>query len=132
MTRKKSAAKPLTQRQQRVAEEIRHILSEILQRHSIWCADLHRFTITVCEVKVSPDLRHAFVYVMPLGGTEPEESMKALAAGAPALRKFLAQKMHLRTVPELHFHMDTLFEHVDRIERLLNQSRVRQDVESDV
>ncbi len=132
MSKKKlHGVKGQTQRQQRVGEEIRHVLSSILQRREIWSEILHRFPVTISEVKVSVDMAHAFVFVMPLGGQHIQDVLEELQKNKIEMRKLLARDMHLRIVPQLHFYVDTVFDTVERIERLLKNPHVVQDLLKD-
>lgn len=101
----------LSQRQLRVGELVRHALSEILMRGGTYDPDLDRQPITVPEVRMSPDLKIATVFVMPLGGANRDAIVKALAAEAKPLRARLARQMRqLKFMPELRFRLDTRFD----------------------
>ena len=115
-----STHKSPTQRQLRVGEEIRHILAESLfLRHS---GDplLDRSSITVTEVRVSPDLQNATVFVLPLGGLQVPEILAALKENSKYFRKCVAQKLKTRIAPRLFFQPDLSFENASKIESLLN------------
>lgn len=127
--RKTNHFKEPTQRQQRVAEEIRHVISMILQRGEIWSEQLQNIPITISEVRISIDLKNAFVFIMPLCGENIEDTLFALKENSVQIRSLLAKNIHLKTVPRLFFHVDTIFENVDKIERLLNQPHVIQDLQ---
>lgn len=124
------ASKPPSQRQLRVGEEIRHILAETLFRAQSGNAVLDTSSITITEVRVSPDLQNASVYVMPLGGQNMPEILQALKDKAGYFRKEVARKLGTRVVPRLTFRADTSFDEVSRIETLLSSPKVRQDIES--
>lgn len=118
------------QRQLRVGETIRRALSDILLRGDAHDPELARHSITVTEVRTSPDLRHATVFFLPLGGREEEAAEAALNANAGALRHLLARAIELKYSPELHFVIDRSFDRMDETNRLLGDDRVRRDLES--
>ena len=120
-----------SQRQLRVGELIRHRLSELLLRAEVHDPDLNRHSITVGEVRTSPDLKIATAYVMPLGGTDKEEALKALRRNSRELRHLVAKAMTLKYAPQLRFVLDETFDRMDDTRRLLNEDRVRRDVEQD-
>jgi ribosome-binding factor A len=131
MTRKTSrgrAGRSPTQRQLRVGEELRHLLAGILARHELRDPALHDATITVTEVRISPDLKNATAFVMPLGGTHVPEVLAALERGAGFMRGLIAREIDLRHVPALHFELDTTFDHASRIEALLHRPDVERDI----
>ncbi|MGH6816391.1 MAG: 30S ribosome-binding factor RbfA [Hyphomicrobiaceae bacterium] len=118
-----------SQRQLRVAESIRHALAEMLARGQIHDPVLAGRTVTVPEVRVSPDLRLATVYVMPLGGKESAPVLAALDRHKRYIRGELARAVNLKFAPELRFRYDDTFDEAQRIDRLLGSPKVRQDVE---
>lgn len=118
-----------TQRQLRVAELIRRTLSEVLQRGDIHDPDLAHVSITVGEVRTSPDLKIAKVYVLPLGGENVQTVIKALARNKGELRRAVNKRLALKFSPDLQFLADTTFDQYDETRRLLNQDSVRQDLE---
>lgn len=120
---------PPGQRQLRVGEEIRHALSTIFMRDEIHEPALSGASITVSEVRVSPDLKNATAYVMPLGGNNRDEVMDALAEIAPNLRSLVGSKIHLKFTPRLSFRLDNSFDEAHRINALLNQPEVIRDVQ---
>lgn len=131
MTRKTSrgrAGRSPTQRQLRVGEELRHLLAGILGRHELRDPALHDATITVTEVRISPDLKNATAFVMPLGGTHVPEVLAALERGAGFMRGLIAREMDLRHVPALRFALDTTFDHASRIDALLHRPDVERDI----
>jgi len=115
-------------RQLRVGEVIRRRLSEVLARGEVHDPELSRMSITVGEVRTSPDLKIATAFVMPLGGTGRPEALKALARNAGQLRRLVAQGMNLKFAPELRFRMDETFDRMDETRRLLSDATVRRDV----
>ena len=107
-----------SQRQLRVAEEVRHILSEIIQRGDLPEGSLST-PVTVSRVDISPDLQNALVFVMPLGGLHKEETLDVLKTNKWYLRKNLGQKVTLRRVPQLHFILDETFDAAEKIDQLI-------------
>ena len=126
-----SSTKGPTQRQLRVAEEIRHLLAEILLRGELRDPVLAGVSVTVTEVKISPDLKHATAFCVPLGGVNVTEVLAALNRGRGFLRGHVGHQMSLRYTPELHFAEDRSFEEAKRIEALLQSDKVRQDLKAD-
>ncbi|MGL4396594.1 MAG: 30S ribosome-binding factor RbfA [Hyphomicrobium sp.] len=130
MTRKsKSSGTAPTQRMLRVGELIRHRIAELLVRGDIHDDVLAEHVITIPEVRISPDLKIATVYVMPLGGTDLKPVIAALERNKKFVRAQVANALNLRYAPDLRFREDESFEEATRIDRLLDSPRVRQDVE---
>ena len=124
-----SGAKAPSQRMLRVGELIRHRISELLSRGEIHDDVLASHVITIPEVRLSPDLKLATVYVMPLGGKNVKPVIEALTRNKKVLRAAVAQTLNLRYAPDLRFKEDETFEEATRIGRLLDSPKVRQDVE---
>jgi len=124
---KRGAGAP-SQRQLRVGEVIRHALAEILARGDVRDPDLEGLVVTVPEVRLSPDLKIATVYVMPLGGARQDKVVAALSRHARFLRGEVARRVALRFMPELRFRLDTTFAESDRIEQLLRSPQVARDL----
>lgn len=120
-----------SQRQLRVGEEVRHVLAGAFQRGDLHDPELEGVSITVSEVSVSPDLRNATVFVMPLGGVHADDVLGGLKRAAPFLRTVLSKQMTLRTVPRLRFIIDTAFESANRINEMFQDPVVRADIEKD-
>ncbi|HEY5832188.1 MAG TPA: 30S ribosome-binding factor RbfA [Hyphomicrobiaceae bacterium] len=118
-----------SQRQLRVAELIRHALSEMLARGEIHDDVLAAHVVTVPEVRMSPDLRLATVYVMPLGGKDTEAVLEALERNRRYVRGEIAEAVNLKFAPDIRFLADETFEEVNRIEQLLASEKVRRDLE---
>lgn len=118
-----------SQRQLRVGEMLRHALAEILQRGDIADPLLETTVVTVPEVRVSPDLRHAIIYVMPLGGQNAGDVVAALERNRRFLRGALAHKVTLKYMPDLKFEIDRSFEAGDRIDALLRSPEVARDLD---
>ena len=121
-----------TQRQLRVGEEIRHLLAGILMRDEVpWPPGLHPPTVTVAEVQVSPDLKNATAFVMPLGGEKLVETVRALNDLAGFFRHIVAKQMNLRYAPKLRFNPDNSFVYAQRIETILHAPEVAKDLRPD-
>ena len=130
MTRKKSAnsGKGPSQRMLRVGEMIRHKIAEMLIRGDVHDDVLAAHSITIPEVRISPDMKLATVYVMPLGGKSVKPVIEALTRHKKYIRTQVAQTLDLRYAPDLRFREDETFEEATRIDRLLDSPKVRQDV----
>lgn len=120
-----------SQRQLRVGELIRHRLSEVLLRGDVHDPDLNRHSITVGEVRTSPDLKVATAYVLPLGGGHADEALAALRRNKGELRHLVAKGMALKFAPELRFAIDETFDRLDDTRRMFADERVRRDVDHD-
>ena len=118
-----------SQRQLRVGELIRRTLSEVLARGDIHDPDLNRMSITVGEVRTSPDLKIATAYVLPLGGKGQEDVLKLLARNKGELRRAVGKKLGLKFTPDLRFQLDQTFDQMDDTRRMLSQDAVRRDIE---
>lgn len=116
------------QRPLRVGEALRHALAQLLERGELSDPALQAVTVTVTEVRVSPDLKNATAFVMPLGGARAEEVVAALRRGAPYLRRAMAQVVALRHAPALAFELDTSFDYASRIDALLHRPEVERDL----
>ncbi|QYX57053.1 30S ribosome-binding factor RbfA [Roseovarius sp. SCSIO 43702] len=118
-----------SQRQLRVGELIRRTLSEVLMRGDIHDPDLNRYSVTVGEVRTSPDLKIATAYVLPLGGKGQDEIVGLLARNQGELRRIIGQKLALKFAPELRFRLDETFDKMDEARRLFEKDDVRRDTE---
>jgi ribosome-binding factor A len=116
-------------RQLRVGEMIRHAIADILARADLDDEALKGRHITVTEVKLSPDLRHATVYALPFGGDEGGVVIKALGRHARFLRGELSRRVDLKYMPDLTFRLDESFDEADRIDALLRSPTVSRDLE---
>lgn len=119
-----------SQRQLRVGELIRRTLSETLSRQEIHDPDLNRMSITVGEVRVSPDLRIATVYALPLGGQGKDEAIAALKRNNHELRRAVARNVLLKNVPELRYQADDTFDRLDEARRLFSGETVQRDIKA--
>ncbi len=122
-------AKPTgpSQRQLRVGELIRHALAEMLARGDIHDDVLAKHVVTVPEVRLSPDLKLATCYIMPLGGQDMKLVLKALEANKKYLRGEIAHRVNLKYAPDLRFRADESFAEAERIDALLDTEAVRRD-----
>ena len=122
-----------SQRQLRVGEEIRHALATILMRGDVpWPKGFSTgSTVTVTEVQVSPDLKSATAFVMPLGGKNLEATVKALNDTVGFFRHEIARTVELRYAPKLHFNADMSFEYAQRINEILHAPEVAKDLKEE-
>jgi ribosome-binding factor A len=111
-----------------VGEEIRHVLAAIFSRGELRDPDVAGVSITVSEVRMSPDLRNATAFVVPLGGGDTAKIVKGLNRAAPYLRGEVARAMQLRVAPTVAFLADTSFDEASRIDSLLRLPEVQRDV----
>lgn len=117
-----------SQRQLRVGELIRRSLSEVLARGDVHDPELTALSITVGEVRASPDLKVATAFVLPLGGNHAEEALAALRRNRGELRRAVGKKTQLKFTPELRFTLDETFDRMDETRRLLADETVRRDL----
>ncbi len=131
MSRKKSSptGKGPSQRMLRVGEMVRHKLSELLIRGEIHDDVLASHVVSITEVRISPDLKLATAYVMPLGGKDTETVLAALEKHKKFIRAEIAHTLDLRYAPDIRFREDETFDEVSRIDELLHSEKVRRDVE---
>ncbi len=118
-----------SQRQLRVGELIRHELADLLSRGAIHDPVIEGHMITVPEVRVSPDLRLATIYVMPLGGRDTDAVIEALDRNKRYVRGEIARRVNLKFAPEIRFRVDERFDEAERIEKLLRTPAVRRDLD---
>jgi ribosome-binding factor A len=117
-----------SQRQLRVAEEVRHALSALFARGEFRDPDLASAHVTVTEVRASPDLKHMTAFVSGLGHDLPAEQMRALKRAAPFLRTQVAKAVRLKYAPELHFQPDTALDYAMRIDAVMRRPEVARDL----
>lgn len=127
MAKKLSSFGP-SQRQLRVGELIRRTLSDVLNRAEVHDPDLNRLSITVGEVRCSPDLKVATVFVMPLGGGDVQAAIVALSRNKPELRHRIAKDMTLKYAPDLRFLPDDTFDRLDETRRMFADEKVQRDI----
>lgn len=119
-----------SQRQLRVGEEIRHALAGIFMKdHVPWPQGFAAPTVTVTEVQVSPDLKNATAFVMPLGGKKLDETVRILNDKAGFFRHAVAQVITLRYMPKLNFKPDNSFTYAQRIDEILHDPHVAKDLD---
>lgn len=118
-----------SQRQLRVGELIRRTLAEVLARGDVHDPDLNRMSMTVGEVRCSPDLKIATAYVVPLGGRESERALELLARNAGELRRAVSKKLTLKFSPELRFRLDETFDKLDETRAMFAQPDVKRDLD---
>lgn len=118
-----------SQRQLRVGELIRRTLSEVLARGDVHDPELGRMSITVGEVRTSPDLRYATAFVLPLGGQGKDEALAALRRNKGELRHLVSKTLTLKFAPDLKFEIDDTFDRMEATRRLLDAEDVRRDLD---
>src|SRR5512140_3685456 len=129
--RKKDTAPGGSQRQLRVGETVRHAIADILSHGSVHDPALEGHIITVPEVRMSPDLKLATIYVMPLGGRDTDIVIAALERNKKFLRGEVAHRVNLKFAPDIRFRVDERFDEAERIEKLLRTPAVQKDLEQD-
>ena len=117
-----------SQRQLRVGELIRRRLAEVLAQGDVHDPDLNRMSITVAEVRTSPDLKIATAYVLPLGGDHAAEALEALNRNRSELRRVMARGLALKFSPQLRFVLDDTFDRLDETRRMFSQETVQRDI----
>ena len=120
-----------SQRQLRVGELIRHAMAEMLVRGDVHDPVIEGHMITVPEVRMSPDLKLATIYVMPLGGKDVKEVITALNDNKRFLRGEIAHRVNLKFAPDIRFRADERFDEAERIEKLLRTPEVKRDLDKD-
>ena len=129
MQKRQDNPKGPSQRQQRVAELVRHALAEVLGRGDIQDPVLNQHVVTIPEVRMSPDLKLATAFVMPLGGGDERPVLEALERNRKVLRQEVARRVDLKFAPDLRFLRDESFDEAARIDALLRSEKVRRDLE---
>jgi ribosome-binding factor A len=120
-----------SQRVLRMSELVRHALAEMFARGDVHDPVLETHTITIPEVVMTPDLRHATAYVMPLGGKDKSKIIEALNKHKKFMRGVVAKKIEAKFVPELHFRLDERFDRAEKIDELLRRPEVARDLKRD-
>ena len=118
-----------SQRQLRVGELLRRRLSEVLARGEIHDPELNALSITVGEVRATPDLRLATAWVLPLGGRDADMALEVLRRNKAELRRAVSRGLNLKYAPDLRFVLDETFDKMDETRRLLSDETVRRDVD---
>lgn len=121
-----------SQRQLRVGEMLRRALSDVLARGDVHDPDLGRMSITVGEVRCSPDLKHATAYVLPLGGQGKDEALAALRRNKAEIRHQIVRNITLKYAPDFRFEIDETFDRMDDTRRMFADEHVRQDLDDDI
>ena len=114
---------PFSQRQLRVGELIKQSLGQIFLRDEAKVPSLTTKNITVTEVRMSPDLKNARAYVIPLGGKNSEETVNILAEFSTSIRKALSKKVDMKFLPKVHFVSDKSFDYAEKIEKLIQKNK---------
>ncbi len=125
---KKQPSKAPSQRQLRVAEEIRHVLAGVFARNEFRDPDLAAAHVTVTEVRITPDLKHAIVFFARLGRPDADALVPSLTRATHYLRGQVAKALRLRSVPDLTFQPDTALDYAMKIEKLMHQPEVARDL----
>ena len=128
---KKSSAVGGSQRQLRVGELVRHAIADILSQGSVHDPDLEGHIVTVPEVRMSPDLKLATIYVMPLGGRDTDKVIASLDRNKKFLRGEVARRVNLKFAPDVRFRVDDRFDEAERKEKLLRTPAVQRDLAPD-
>ena len=131
MARQQSTPEQQSVRVLKVGERVRHILSELLSRGEVHDDTISSHAVSVTEVRMSPDLRQAKVYVKPLLGAEEEKVVKALQVNTAFFQREVAKRLGLKFAPKLQFRADETFDEASRIDKLLDDPRVRRDISDD-
>lgn len=121
----------MSQRQLRVGELVRHALADILMRGEVHDPDVESMTIMVSEVRMTPDLKLATCFVMPLGDVDASKAVEALDRNRRFIRGGVGKRIDLRHTPDLRFRVDTGFETGSRIDALLRSDEVKRDLSKD-
>jgi len=117
-----SLGKPISQRQLRVGEMIKQALGMLFIRDEAKLPNISTKEITVTEVRMSPDLKTAKIFVMPLGGKNAEEIIEKLKEFSFVIRKVLSKKIVMKFLPKLYFIKDESFDYAEKIEKLIKQT----------
>lgn len=128
MSRQQASPETRSVRLLKVGEQVRHVISELLMRQEVHDEVLTSHAVSVTEVRMSPDLRHAIVFVKPLLGADEEEVVKALRTHTAFFQKAVASKLKLKYAAKLRFQPDESFDEAGRIDALLADPRVRRDI----
>ena len=123
---KKLHSNELSQRQLRVGEMIKQSLGQIFLKGEAKVPTLETNNITVTEVRMSPDLKNARAYVIPLGGKDAEKTVNLLTEFSYLVRKALSKKIYMKFLPRISFINDKSFDYADKIERLIKETHINQ------
>ena len=131
MARQQSTPEQQSVRLLKVGEQVRHILSEILTRQQVHDDTLSGHTVSVTEVRMTPDLRQATAYVKPLLGQDEEAVLKALRTNTAFFQREVAQRLKLKFAAKIRFMADESFDEASRIDALLSDPRVTRDLDAE-
>jgi len=120
---RQNSAVPFTQRQLRVGELIKQNLGQIFLRDEAKIENLETKNITVTEVRMSPDLKNARAYIIPLGGKDTDKTVSALTQFSSIIRKVLSKKINMKFIPKVYFVGDKSFDYAEKIEKLIRQNK---------
>ena len=123
--------KPFSQRQLRVGELVKQNLGELFIRNEAKLASINSKLITVTEVRMTPDLKTARVYVIPLGGIDTKETVKILTENSHLVRKALSKRLDIKFLPKLTFIEDNSFEYAEKIERIIKKNKINDKEKKD-
>ena len=121
--RNRSTEKPFSQRQLRVGELVKQNLGELFIRNEAKISSINSKLITVTEVRMTPDLKTARVYVIPLGGVDTKETVRILTENSHIVRKALSKRLDIKFLPKLTFVEDNSFEYAEKIERIIKKNK---------
>lgn len=121
-------AQELSQRQLRVGQEVRKVIAEAIEQGEVRSPEIQEAFITITQVIMSPDLKYATVYLMTLNGRNLGVVLEQLQAEKWLFKKLVAAKLKLRYTPEINFRVDDTFDEVDRVNKLLNDPKVKADL----
>ena len=121
--RNRSTEKPFSQRQLRVGELVKQNLGELFIRNEAKISSINSKLITVTEVRMTPDLKTARVYVIPLGGINTKETVRILTENSHIVRKALSKRLDIKFLPKLIFVEDNSFEYAEKIERIIKKNK---------
>jgi len=131
MARQQSTPESRSVRLLKVGEQVRHLLSELLMRQEVHDETLTAHSVSVTEVRMSPDLRHAAVFVKPLLGADEEDVLKALRTNTAFFQREVAGRLKLKYAAKIKFLPDESFDEASRIDALLSDPRVRRDIDGE-
>ena len=123
MMRNQSSQRPFSQRQLRVGELVKQNLGELFLRNEAKIPSVNSKLITVTEVRMTPDLKTARVYVIPLGGTDTKEIVRILTENSHLVRRALSKRLDIKFLPKLTFVEDNSFEYAEKIEKIIKKNR---------
>lgn len=131
MARQHSTTEERSVRLLKVGERVRHVLSELLTRQQVHDDIISAHSMSVTEVRMSPDLRQAKVYIKPLLGADEDKVIKALQVNTAFFQREVAKRLGLKNAAKLQFRLDETFDEANRIDQLLHDPRVRRDIEGE-